>query len=538
MLRSLFIVLLCLMVSMASAQETRIRIMAANITSGNNQSYDPGHGTRIFQGLKPDVVAIQEFNVGDNSSNAIRQWVNTAFGSNYSYYREGGAQIPNGVISRFPILDAGEWDDAYVSNRDHAWARLDIPGDKDLWVVSVHFLTSSAGVRNSQAQQLKGYIQQNVPAGDYLTISGDFNTGSFSESAFATLSSIVYTGNPYPADQYGKTGTNASRAKPYDQVLLSPNLRALQVPVVIGNSSYPNGLVFDSRVYSPLSEVAPVQSGDSGSTNMQHMAVVKDVKVGGTTSGGSTGGGSTGGGSTGGGSTGGGSTGGGSTGGGSTGGGSYSGSLSANQWQYYTVNVPAGTTTLKITMTGSGDADLYVRKAGQPSKTSYDYRPYEDGSNEEVIVNNPASGTWYIGVNGYASNSSYSLNISLVAGSSGGGSTGGGSTGGSTGGAQTLLSQSSVTVDKGKWVNFQVNVPAGKSKMTVSMNGSGDGDLYVRQGSSYPTTSSYDFRPYLDGSNESVVVTTSTMPALTSGNYWISVYGYTAATISLTVVVE
>ena len=132
----------------------RVRLMAANISSGNYQSYDPGHGTRIFQGTKPDVVMIQEFNYGDNSATAIRSFVNTAFGSSFYYYREAGAQIPNGVISRWPIVASGEWDDTQVSNRDFAWARIDIPGPKDLWVVSVHLLTTSSSVRNTEANNL------------------------------------------------------------------------------------------------------------------------------------------------------------------------------------------------------------------------------------------------------------------------------------------------------------------------------------------------------------------------------------------------
>jgi endonuclease/exonuclease/phosphatase family metal-dependent hydrolase len=127
--------------SESSLLTARVRLMAANISSGNYQNYDPGHGIRIFQGTRPDVVMIQEFNYGDNSATAIRNFVNTAFGSSFYYYREGAAQIPNGVISRWPILASGEWDDPYVSNRDFAWARIDIPGPKDLWVVSVHLLT-------------------------------------------------------------------------------------------------------------------------------------------------------------------------------------------------------------------------------------------------------------------------------------------------------------------------------------------------------------------------------------------------------------
>ncbi|HYO74564.1 MAG TPA: endonuclease/exonuclease/phosphatase family protein [Archangium sp.] len=257
----------------------RVRLMAANISSGNYQSYDPGHGTRIFQGTKPDVVMIQEFNYGDNSATAIRNFVNTAFGSSFSYYREAGAQIPNGVISRWPIIASGEWDDPYVTNRDFAWARIDIPGPRDLWVVSVHLLTADATTRNNEAANLVSRIKSLVPVGDYLAIGGDFNTDTRSESSFSTFAQVVTTASPYPADRNGNTHTNATRAKPYDHVLVDSDLRAWQTSTVIGSSSFSAGLVVDTRVYSPLSDISPALSADSGSTNMQHMAVIKDFVV-------------------------------------------------------------------------------------------------------------------------------------------------------------------------------------------------------------------------------------------------------------------
>ncbi|HZI05413.1 MAG TPA: endonuclease/exonuclease/phosphatase family protein, partial [Archangium sp.] len=231
----------------------RVRLMAANISSGNYQSYDPGHGTRIFQGTKPDVVMIQEFNYGDNSASAIRGFVDTAFGPTFSYYREGGAQIPNGVISRWPIIASGEWDDPYVANRDFAWARIDIPGPKDLWVVSVHLLTSDATSHNNEAASLVQRVQANIPAGDFLAIGGDFNTGTRTESAFGTFSQVVVTSSPYPADKNGNGNTNAGRTKPYDHVLVDADLKAYQTATVIGGSSFASGLVVDTRVYSPLS---------------------------------------------------------------------------------------------------------------------------------------------------------------------------------------------------------------------------------------------------------------------------------------------
>ncbi len=49
------------------------------------------------------------------------------------------------------------------------------------------------------------------------------------------------------------------------------------VPVVIGAQTFGSGLVFDSRVFTPLPSVAPVQSGDSGLN--QHMAVVKAFQI-------------------------------------------------------------------------------------------------------------------------------------------------------------------------------------------------------------------------------------------------------------------
>ena len=53
------------------------------------------------------------------------------------------------------------------------------------------------------------------------------------------------------------------------------------VPVVIGANAFTNGLVFDSRVYSPLSAVPPVLATDSGATGMQHMGVLKDFMIAG-----------------------------------------------------------------------------------------------------------------------------------------------------------------------------------------------------------------------------------------------------------------
>ena len=55
---------------------------------------------------------------------------------------------------------------------------------------------------------------------------------------------------------------------------------------------------------------------------------------------------------------------------------------------------------------------------------------------------------------------------------------------------------------KGNEQFFRVEVPAGKSTLTVQISGgSGDADLYVKAGAK-PTTGSYDCRPYINGNGE------------------------------------
>ena len=254
-----------------------IRMMAANTTSGNNQSYDPGHGQRIFQALRPDIVMIQEFNM---QSDTIDNFVRTTFGNAYNYYR-GTGDIPNGIISRYPITSTGQWKSPKISNRGFNWAVIDIPGDKDLLAISVHLSTES-GKQISEMASLQSQIPKQAE-GRYVVLGGDFNTKSARvvktnlNTAFpvnATLSD-----DDWPCDQDGNRNTNAERENQYDYVLASDDLHVREVPIVIGEHTYPHGHVFDSRVYSKLGElddVSPVQANDSGATNMQHMAVIRD----------------------------------------------------------------------------------------------------------------------------------------------------------------------------------------------------------------------------------------------------------------------
>ncbi|PTL75227.1 endonuclease/exonuclease/phosphatase family protein [Vitiosangium sp. GDMCC 1.1324] len=262
----------------AGTEYANLRIMAANLTSGDAQSYDPGEGIRLMRGVAPDIVLVQEFNYASNKEADIRNMV-AQVGSGYHYYREEGAQIANGIISRWPIIESGEWDDPLTGTRDFAWARIDIPGPRDLWAVSVHLLTADSTVRQDEANALIERIRATVPADDYLVIGGDLNTANRSEPCLSVLTQVVVTASPYPSDKNGNTNTSAPRSKPYDYVLVDEDLRKYQQATIIGSNVFAAGLVLDSRVYTPLSEISPVQPGDSAATNMQHMGVVKDFRI-------------------------------------------------------------------------------------------------------------------------------------------------------------------------------------------------------------------------------------------------------------------
>lgn len=179
---------------------------------------------------------------------------------------------------------------------------------------------------------------------------------------------------------------------------------------------------------------------------------------------------------------------------------------SGSQLQF-TMNVPAGASGLKFTLSGgSGDADMYVRFGAAPTTSTYDCRPYLNGNNETCTISTAQTGTYYVMVRGYSAYSGVSLVGNYSTGGGGGGFT------------ETNLSGAS-----GSWKDYQIVVPAGMSKLEVKIaGGSGDADLYLRRGSN-PTTSAYDCRPYTNGNNE-----TCTVNSPTAATYYIRLRGYSS----------
>jgi serine protease len=95
--------------------------------------------------------------------------------------------------------------------------------------------------------------------------------------------------------------------------------------------------------------------------------------------------------------------------------GSASGSVAQGAFVHYqALSVLAGT-TVSVTMTGTGDPDLYLRFGAQPTTSQWTCRPYLDGASETCSLTVPAGQSQaFISVRGYTS-ATYSITANWTA---------------------------------------------------------------------------------------------------------------------------
>jgi len=166
---------------------------------------------------------------------------------------------------------------------------------------------------------------------------------------------------------------------------------------------------------------------------------------------------------------------------------------------FFTIEVPAGASDLSFNISGgSGDADLYVRFGAQPTTATYDCRPFRTGNVEVCDFASPSAGTYHVMVRGYEAFSGLSLIADYTEASA----------------EPDSISQSGISGSRNGWVNFQLDVPAGQSRVTVAISGG------LRRGAN-PTTSTYDCRPFRNGNSE-----TCTFNTPQAGTYFIRLRGY------------
>lgn len=210
--------------------------------------------------------------------------------------------------------------------------------------------------------------------------------------------------------------------------------------------------------------------------------------------------------------------------------------LTQGEWRHFgPYATSAG--TISVTMTGTGDADLYTRMNGQPSLNLYDCRPYGNDANENCLSQGP--GGLYVSVHGYSvSNVSLVIRYSGVRATDGGvpldagtGSVdaGSGAVDAGTGSADAGVTHLNVSDSVGLQQLKVYTVPVTQGRrIVVRTQAANDVDVYVKLNGT-PTLTSYDTRAFTSSGNEQL----SFLPSV-SGVLSIGVYGYAASPFNLT----
>lgn len=174
--------------------------------------------------------------------------------------------------------------------------------------------------------------------------------------------------------------------------------------------------------------------------------------------------------------------------------------------RFVTPSLPAG--TYKFDLSGTGDADLYVRAGTAPTLSAYDCRPYDGDSNESCTITLTSASVIHVMIRGYAATSDFRLAGSGQA-SGGGGTTWSG------------LSDSG-TITRDQELRWQTPELA-EGRYVFRMSGTGDADLYVRVGGA-PTLTAYTCRPYSSGTAEECTVTLTSRSSI-----HVMIRGYAAS---------
>ncbi len=183
------------------------------------------------------------------------------------------------------------------------------------------------------------------------------------------------------------------------------------------------------------------------------------------------------------------------------------GVLAQGDWQYFGPIKHAGG-KLKVTVSGDGDADLYVNQESQPNETRYQCRPYLNGSNEHCELNR--AGDYFIALHGYGEKSNFELSIDYIKATE----------------PEVVTHQARLVEKEWKYFGpFELT----DSVMDIVMTGSGDADLYLAK-NNRPDLENYICRPYKEGSEETCRVSEN-------GIYYIGIQGYSEeSTIELKVI--
>lgn len=81
--------------------------------------------------------------------------------------------------------------------------------------------------------------------------------------------------------------------------------------------------------------------------------------------------------------------------------------------RFFRIDVPDGAGHVTVGLTGSGDADLYVRRGQRPSLVDWNCRSAREGSNERCTLSAPHADSYFALVHGYAAYTDVTLSVSV-----------------------------------------------------------------------------------------------------------------------------
>ena len=172
----------------------------------------------------------------------------------------------------------------------------------------------------------------------------------------------------------------------------------------------------------------------------------------------------------------------------------------------FTFTVPSGATSVTFTTSGGvGNADLYIKRGSAPDTGDgqWQYRSINAGNGEQIVVTSGAmGGIWHLMLHANAGFNGLSITASYT--------------------PTYIKNYKNLAGLEGEIFRRKVEVPSGATRLTFTMSGgTGNADLYVRFGAP-PRIGIWDYRPYLPGNDESVVIVPPNV-----GTYHFMVRGFT-----------
>ncbi|MBN9682703.1 MULTISPECIES: PPC domain-containing protein [unclassified Corallococcus] len=195
----------------------------------------------------------------------------------------------------------------------------------------------------------------------------------------------------------------------------------------------------------------------------------------------------------------------------------------AGNWScIYKLSVPTGATHVTFTTTGSGDADLFVRREASPTESVYDCRSNSYYSSYETCTLPVSStGIYWARLYGTGDFSNVSITGTYTLSEGQPGCT-------TTSALNNNTPMYGVSAPSGAFsCDYTLDIPSGATSVTFSTtNGSGGtARLYAKRGSS-PTLSSYDCLANTSGTNNQ----SCTLTNPTAGTWHVRVYNASSST--------